>query len=128
VEPKCDRVFVDPNRGTAWRVAIGVDLEGRFLPVFRREGVQLWGREEPETGINMLSETSLRGLWGASHREIWCNDERWRVRWQERPNQETWTRFESALGARRVIKERYPFPFVSGLELVDALRRAERAG
>jgi len=124
-EPMYGRVFVDPDRGLEWRASIGLDLDGRFCPVYRRRGIRLWGSEEITVDIDRISEDQLRAYWRGSRREFWYDRERWWVQWEVRPGQETWTWFESDSGARRVIKERYPFPYVGESDLADAVEMAE---
>ncbi len=124
-EPMCGRVCVDPDRGLEWRAAVGLDFDGRFCPVYTRLGIRLWGSEEVTVDIERISEVQLREHWRSGRREFWYDRERWWVRWEDRPSQETWTWFESAAGARRAIKDQYPFPYVSESELADALEMAE---
>ena len=124
-EPMFGRVFIDPDRGLEWRASIGLDVDGRFCPVFRLGGVRLWGSDEITVDIDLISAVLLRQCWWGSRREVWYNGERWWVRWEGRASEETWTWFESDSGAARVIKDRYLFPYVSDSELVQALDMAE---
>jgi len=118
------RAFIDPDRGLEWRASIGLDVDGRFCPVFRLGGVRLWGDEEITVDVDLVSEVLLRDCWWGSRREVWYNGERWWVRWEGQESEETWTWFESDSGAARVIKAQYPFPYSSDSDLAGALDTA----
>ena len=118
------RTFTDPVRHEEWRVIVEFDADGDPHAVFVREVVRLHPPKEL-FGVEGLTEEDYRRLFPLSHREIWHENEVWRVWWEERENQETWTWFESPSGEKkRVARVMYPFPYVSGATLADALRKA----
>lgn len=124
-EPKSGRVFVDPDRGLEWSASVSLDVEGRFCPVFAREGIRLWCTREVAVDIGLVSEDLLRASWRASRRELWYGRERWWVRWEVRGGEETWTWLESDAGEKRLIKTQYPFPYASEPELLETLESAQ---
>ncbi len=124
-EPGIGRVFLDPDRGLEWSASVGLDIEGRFCPVFGRNGIRLWGSREITVDIDLASEDLLRECWRGSRRAIWDGRERWWIRWEVRGEEGSWTWFESDAGAKRVIKEQYPFPYAGESELAGALETAQ---
>jgi hypothetical protein len=121
------RTFTDPVRHEEWRVLAEMDASGDLHFVFAREAIRLHPPEGSMATTDDLSAEKLRKLFLTSHRETWYERETWRVRWAEREKLETWTRFTSASGERRVVKAQVMFPFISGAELADALRGADEA-
>jgi hypothetical protein len=113
-------------RQEEWRVLAEMDASGGLHFVFAREAIRLhppWGSMAT---TDDLSEERLRELFLTSYREIWYEDETWRVRWKENPDLQTWTWFESASGEKRLVKAQVMFPFISLSELADTLTGAEQ--
>jgi hypothetical protein len=117
--------FTDPVRNEEWRVLVEMDAAGEPHAVFAREAIRLHPTEEL-FGVEDLTEERLRQLFLISHRELWYENEMWRVRWQERENLEKWTWFVSASGRMRLVQTQIMFPFISLSELADTLTGAEQ--
>ena len=119
-----DRIFVDPDRGATWQVSSAIHADGRFRPVLKNGAVSMWAEEELTSDVDAPSEEQLRKMWRTSQREVRYKKQRWWVRWEERPDQQTWTWFEAESGQKRVVKAQIMFPFISGSDLCRALESA----
>jgi hypothetical protein len=122
------RTFTDPIRSDEWRVLIKEDATCGLHMVFAGETVQLHPPEGSMATSEDVSEARLHQLFLLSCREIWHANEVRTVRWEVQENLETWTWFESLSGERLLVREQVMFPFLSGSELAEAFRGAERAG
>ncbi len=123
-----DRIFVDPDRGEKWRVSKESYVDGPHYLVLKNEvAVRLWAGEVPVGDVDAISDDDLRKAWRTSWREIWCAEDTWCVWWEEQPDLQTWTRFESASGQKRFVKAQIMFPFLSWSQLADQLGQAERS-
>jgi hypothetical protein len=120
------RIFVDPERGEKWE-SREIHTGGRHRLVFKGKAVWLWAGEVPTSDVDAISDDDLRKAWRTSWREIWCAEDTWCVRWEEQPDLQTWTRFESASGQKRFVKAQIMFPFLSWSQLADQLGQAERS-
>jgi hypothetical protein len=116
--------FTDPLRSEEWQALVEIDSSGASHVVLEREGIRLHSPKEVPA-VDELTEEALRELFLMSYREIWFENELWQVRWEEQPDQECWTLFESTSGTRRCLTVQYLFPYVRGSDLCDALRQAE---
>ena len=121
-----DRIFVDPDRGDKWRVSKAIHIDGRLCLAFKSEAVWMWAEQELTSEIDAISDAQLHEMW-RSRREIRYKKERWWVWWEERPDLQTWTWFESESGKKGVVKAQIMFPFHTGPELADVLSEAERS-